>query len=462
MTIPCPGCARPLELGPQHLGRRLRCPACGQVLRAPGSPRPAGPEPQSAGADRGNASPLTFAISVEQDTSGVLKGKYDGRLESRSLLLTRRGAEVARLPVGKSADYLGRSRVRLAGEGRDVILTVCPLASYPDRLARDLVGLGKGERRALTPEDYRIPRTLMTLAFLPAGIAAIGMLGGAIGGAIGGGTFAALLLANLAIIRRESWPAWLRAALALGLSLAAYGVLALVLIRLLGGPAGPPQPVPEEGPRRRSSAPSVPSSPRPGVPAGAIGQVEDPDGDSVISVEGRGASIEVPGTIHELALEPGRGTNAPRVVREVEGDFEVVVKVDWDGPPTDLPAPGSSLPFHGAGLLIWSEDRSTLIRLERAAFVRGGALNRYLLFERLGRSLPQAEQDRPLGEGPVWLRLDRTGNQVVAAFSLDGLQWQTLSPFTFDPGRCRVGIAAVNTAAKPLKARYSEYSLQAR
>ena len=149
--------------------------------------------------------------------------------------------------------------------------------------------------------------------------------------------------------------------------------------------------------------------------------------------------------------------NAPRILREMDGDFEVRVKVHWDGPPSEVPAHGGSLSFHGAGLLLWSGDRSTLIRLERAAFVRGGGLNRYLLFERLSRAMPQAEQDIPLGEGPVWLRLARVGDSVTAAFSIDGSAWQNLPQLAFPRGKCGVGIAAVNTSAKPLNASYSEY-----
>jgi hypothetical protein len=118
------------------------------------------------------------------------------------------------------------------------------------------------------------------------------------------------------------------------------------------------------------------------VPRGltAPGAFEDPSGDYRLESTPRTAIIEVPGTTHDLSLLPGRATNAPRILQEVDGDFRAEVQVDGDEPPADPLAPGSSIAFYGAGLLLWSTDGASLLRLERAGFVRGGQLYIYVLF----------------------------------------------------------------------------------
>ena len=230
-----------------------------------------------------------------------MKGKYIARLESRTLILLRRGAEAASLQLDDSAVHLGKNRIRLGEDRRAVVFSVNSVSHYTDRLAADLVSLGRKKYGNLNLAEYQVSRTLIGLAFLPAGIAAVGLLGGAIGGAIGGASFAGLLKANLAIIRREAWPAWLRASLALGTSLAAYGVLALGMLWLLPRSTERANSRPPESTAAVGAPHTGTTGPRKVAIETSLGQVEDPDGDCrIVVVDDRQASIEVPGTIHEL------------------------------------------------------------------------------------------------------------------------------------------------------------------
>src|SRR6185369_8187758 len=62
------------------------------------------------------------------------------------------------------------------------------------------------------------------------------------------------------------------------------------------------------------------------------GDVVDPDGDCTIRFRQGKLSITVPGTPHDLSPLYEK-KNAPRVLREVTGDFSVRVKVSGDFEP---------------------------------------------------------------------------------------------------------------------------------
>ena len=64
------------------------------------------------------------------------------------------------------------------------------------------------------------------------------------------------------------------------------------------------------------------------------GQAIDPDKDCKFQAEKGGLTIVVPGKDHDLGIERGV-MNAPRVLRPVEGDFIVQVKVSGKFEPGD-------------------------------------------------------------------------------------------------------------------------------
>jgi len=94
----------------------------------------------------------------------------------------------------------------------------------------------------------------------------------------------------------------------------------------------------------------------------------DPDKDCEIRFLGNEVSITVPASNHNL--DPERGLNAPRVLKEVDGDFEFQVKVTADFTPgkKSTKMPKSGTPFVSGGILIWEHERSFL-RVERNAYL---------------------------------------------------------------------------------------------
>jgi hypothetical protein len=98
------------------------------------------------------------------------------------------------------------------------------------------------------------------------------------------------------------------------------------------------------------------------------GEVLDPDNDCKFTLTGTKIAITVPGSDHILAFERGK-TNAPRVLKEQEGDFTATVTLDGGYPKTAKSVVMGRNPFNGAGLLIYADDKN-YIRFERARVLR--------------------------------------------------------------------------------------------
>jgi hypothetical protein len=186
------------------------------------------------------------------------------------------------------------------------------------------------------------------------------------------------------------------------------------------------------------------------------GEVIDPDGDCQVQSDAVGVTMNVPGKLHDLSVEIG-AVNAPRILKDVTGDFSARVKVpNRFGPAGPSTAPGR-LPYHGAGLLLWS-DPETYIRVERASIARDGKILHSAAFEvRSGGRIAHA-QSMPIADGPLFLRLDRQGDQVLAFHSADGVGWIPLGSVPVAmPAKARVGVAAINSSVQPLAARLEDY-----
>ena len=51
MTISCPSCKKALRIGEENQGKKMRCPACQQVFKAPTLDEPAGDPDEREDAD---------------------------------------------------------------------------------------------------------------------------------------------------------------------------------------------------------------------------------------------------------------------------------------------------------------------------------------------------------------------------------------------------------------------------
>ena len=225
--------------------------------------------------------------------------------------------------------------------------------------------------------------------------------------------------------------------------------------------------VPQGGRNGKEGPPALPPEPMPSAAAtddrpsrDDWGTPIDPDGDCKFEIDKTGNEIKIaiPGTPHVLSAELGR-RNAPRLLRPVRGDFDIVVSVTGVSRPSSRATMKEYAPYHGAGIVLW-QDEGNYVRLEIAADVHRGKSRSYANFElRKGSSLA-VSKGLEIKDGSTRLRLERRGSEVRAAFGPDGVRWTWFAPLAvdFDDG-LRVGIVAINTATKPLNVGLEMFSI---
>jgi regulation of enolase protein 1 (concanavalin A-like superfamily) len=181
----------------------------------------------------------------------------------------------------------------------------------------------------------------------------------------------------------------------------------------------------------------------------------DPDGDCKFVLaprEGR-VRIIVPGKPHILSAEIGR-VNAPRLLRNIKGDFDVIVRVAGTGQPGGKATTTLYPPYHGAGLLIW-QDQENYVRLEIATDLRHGKPRPYVNFEHRKNGALATSSGILNKDGSNHLRLRRHADEIYASFGPDGLRWTSFAPLTAKlDDRLKVGVSAINSSTKPLTAEF--------
>jgi regulation of enolase protein 1 (concanavalin A-like superfamily) len=184
----------------------------------------------------------------------------------------------------------------------------------------------------------------------------------------------------------------------------------------------------------------------------------DPVGDCSIKSVETSLRVDVPGTLHDLSVERAQIT-APRILREIEGDFVAEVTVAGDVSPHGDKTSTYALPYHGAGLLIWL-DRDNYIRLERAAILRGkDNVFHYVNFEQRTSANMEGSFSTGTPDGTTTLRLDRRGAHVTAAYRVGDQDWVKLQKwmgvYSWDKS-LKIGVAAVNTSTAPFTAEFQD------
>jgi regulation of enolase protein 1 (concanavalin A-like superfamily) len=174
-------------------------------------------------------------------------------------------------------------------------------------------------------------------------------------------------------------------------------------------------------------------------------------------------SITVPKTHHDLTYtDDYTKLNAPRVLRPVEGDFTLQVKVRAFPPPAGVASSGGKHSFVSTGLLVWQDDKS-FIRLERAAIANSKTL--FVWVERFQDGKAVAQQLKPIADGDKdsGLRVERKGNSFTFLYN-DGGKGEVWAEAHAEevevPAKLRAGVAAVNTTAREFPARLTELELR--
>jgi regulation of enolase protein 1 (concanavalin A-like superfamily) len=235
-------------------------------------------------------------------------------------------------------------------------------------------------------------------------------------------------------------------------------------LKLLTGTAAKPAATPKLA-RKPARPQTTAASPSASTPAGGAlegwGTAVDPDGDCKIHSEGKTLVIDVPRSPHYLQ-ELGRTPNAPHVYKEVDGDFEVQVKVVGMFKPSGPSERLRDTPSNGAGLVLF-RDADNFITVQRLAFLRKGTLMNTVALQQRTENRGQGNRTPKFGSGAVYLRLARKGKTIEVSASTDGTTWEAvnLKPIEVDwPDHLKVALVAINSSQEPFSVTFEEFSFK--
>jgi regulation of enolase protein 1 (concanavalin A-like superfamily) len=198
-----------------------------------------------------------------------------------------------------------------------------------------------------------------------------------------------------------------------------------------------------------------------------FGTPVDPLQDCKFTLDGTRLTVTAGKGDHDLSVQ-NKVLNAPRVLKEIEGDFEMRVKVSGEYPKgAKSGTERTNIVFYGHGLLVW-DDEDNYVRLEKA------------YVDRLNGTPPTTYGSWELFAGGKWVRagtqadftfdptdtahlkLARKGSTFTASLSNDGKAWKELEPIEAEMGKTlKVGVAAVHICDTPFDAVFEGYELKA-
>jgi regulation of enolase protein 1 (concanavalin A-like superfamily) len=200
------------------------------------------------------------------------------------------------------------------------------------------------------------------------------------------------------------------------------------------------------------------------------GNPVDSDRDCKIRRDNGTLTIEMPGTCHEYDPAHNR-MNAPRLIREFEGDFVIQFQVRIACRPSRESTLADQPPFVAAGLLLISPDNLTFKWNIGGPGIRAGGsvVDMQQFFQDAdGNYHEYAEshkpwKNRPLKSEPehVYLRLERWGDLLSVHSSPDGKTWEKVSGGSRAglPPKLKVGLAAYTTSKDPSKVIFDQLQI---
>ncbi|QDT66360.1 DUF1349 domain-containing protein [Calycomorphotria hydatis] len=206
------------------------------------------------------------------------------------------------------------------------------------------------------------------------------------------------------------------------------------------------------------------ASPIPSVAAETSwGTTVDPDGDCNVRMMGDKLLMTIPPGVHDLWFgrpDPSDRFNAPRVWRDVEGDFVATVRVaaDWY-------ISGNDQTNNGAGLIVW-DTQDNFVRRERHVFMFQNKPTCYVppmyygKQKRIGETKALSPADYYQGRDS-WMRVEREGNQLITAISHDGENWIDTDTVQVNfPQRVKVGVEAFNISPYQFTAEFTNFQVK--
>lgn len=183
----------------------------------------------------------------------------------------------------------------------------------------------------------------------------------------------------------------------------------------------------------------------------------DPDKDCRYTLKGSELRVSLPASWHiQWPNRRGATNNAPRILREVEGDFTAVVRVTF---PVPDQVPKEVWPYCSGGLVAWESDTAYYLVRRCGGEVNG---NREAAWSHHVAADAHASAVQGLGKPAesALVRLKRTGKQVTAGWSRDGKEWTDFHSTDVAWGaKVQVGVIAENCLDKTAEITFDEYSL---
>jgi regulation of enolase protein 1 (concanavalin A-like superfamily) len=191
----------------------------------------------------------------------------------------------------------------------------------------------------------------------------------------------------------------------------------------------------------------------------AYGTWTDPDRDCKYVLKGRELRISLPNTDHIVGKYHDRAkNNAPRILREVEGDFTAIVRVAF---PIPKSFPEKFDPFCSGGLLAWESEDAYLAVRRCGGQVAVGGEGESIFRTYVTKDAIRVSGKRFAKPGEwAFIRLKREGNKVTAGGSRDGKKWGEFDSENVNWGaKIKVGVIAENSLDVPVEITFDQYSL---
>jgi regulation of enolase protein 1 (concanavalin A-like superfamily) len=231
------------------------------------------------------------------------------------------------------------------------------------------------------------------------------------------------------------------------------GRLVFLLPLLTTGFVASAAPVPKEHPER--------------VLRRLFGTPIDPDQDCRFTVSGATLRVSVPARPHDLAPDR-RLTNAPRVVRRVEGDFAARVRIRFPTPADPALAKAAAAHPVRAGLVVWQDEENFLIFGRE--FGRGGLAARFDHAQHAGYHAAWVRGRSaggggwivggPFSEESAVYRVLRERDRLRFAASVDGKHWHEWADVRTElPNAVMVGLYVGHGGQTPFAAEFEDFSV---
>lgn len=147
-------------------------------------------------------------------------------------------------------------------------------------------------------------------------------------------------------------------------------------------------------------------------------------------------------------------------MREIQGDFVATVRVTGEFKPGPKSMNPKSIPFQGAGFLLWS-DSDNNVRIERISMLRGNKYVTGVSFEEREGGYSGASHTELFKPGDCYLKMERKGNKITGSMSYDGKTWKSLKPIdTLWPAKIKIGLTAVTTSSKPFEVKFDSFEVK--